>query len=460
MNFLRPGTEPRPYAANSTGRLRGTLRLGTQVRRVQVYEAVGEARAISADLNRAIRDYLRDNLQDSASFVVFSLFMVGKSPDRTKPIVMLVSDDKRVRTEAFRMIKEDSAIMEDFPGFALGHMALSAEYENLRPLGSPANPTTVNPDSTSFFVPDETVDVLVREPIASRVRRLAAYSQGGTIIGVAVAEGVFTYKGRYFLHSARHSLLPAQQAQSARTLPLTTASDTSEDEGECEIMGLSDDEEEEDELVDITSRGSASPVESGWGSAFDRLSVSQTLDTEYQDSHLGLQSRIETPKILPEAETARSNTPWTKVGHVALSSALLDSAFVQIDTSLVGDMVTLRFKALESYHDYIETAPSDTAIYTSTPNNTIDGTLSGTPSFVRLPGSKIFQEVYTAMLNRPLVPGDCGSWIKNAMTGKFFGHVIAGSPKTGLVLLIPASRVFAGALDALSACDSADSADV
>jgi hypothetical protein len=152
MNFLRPGTEPRPYASNSTGQLRGTLRLGTQVRRVQVYEAVGEARAIFIDtLNRAIRDYLCDNydmLQDSASFLVFSLFMVGKSPDRTKPIVMLVSDDKQVRTQAFRMIK-DSAIMKDFPGFALGHMELSAEYGNLRSLGSQANPTTVDPDSTA-----------------------------------------------------------------------------------------------------------------------------------------------------------------------------------------------------------------------------------------------------------------------------------------------------------------------
>ncbi|KAK0754949.1 hypothetical protein B0T18DRAFT_425247 [Schizothecium vesticola] len=333
MNFLRRGTEPRPYAANSTGQLRGTLRLGTQVRRVQVYEAVGEARAIFIDrLNRAIRDHLRDNLQASANFLVFSLFMVGKSPDRTKPIVMLVSDDKQIRTEAFRMIK-DSAIMKDFPGFGLGHMELTAEYENLRPLGSQANPTTVGPDSISFFAPGKKVDVFAGQPSAS-----------------------------------------------------------GEDEGECEIIGLSDDEEEEDELVDITSRGSASPI----------------------------------------------------------------------DTSLGGDMAKLRREALplESYHHYIETAPSDTAIKTSTPNGIIRGTLSGTPSFVRLPGSKIFQEVYTAMLNRPLVPGDCGSWVKNAITGKLFGHVIAGSSKTGLVLLMPASRLFAGALDALSACDSADGVDV
>lgn len=394
--------------------------------------------------------------------MVFSLFMVGRSRDRTKPIVMLVSDNKQVRTEAFRAIK-DSGIMKDFPGFDLGHMGLDAEYENFRRLGSQANPTTVDPDSTSFLFPDETVDVFAGEQSAPGARRLAVYFEDGTT-SCAVAEHVFSYRGRHFLHSAHHFLLPPQQAQSVHTLSRTTASDADDDEDECEIMGLSDDEEEdEDELVAIASRGSTSPVESGSEGAFDSVSASQTLDTaldtEGEDAHMSeLQSRLETPKTLTEAKTPHTNTTWTKVEHVVLSSAFLDSAFVRIDNSLVWDMAKPRYGPLplESYHHYTETAPCDTAIKTYTPNSTIGGTLSGTPSFVRLPGSKIFQEVYIARLNRPLVPGDCGSWVKNAITGKIFGHVIAGSPKTGLVLLMPASRLFAAALDALSACDGAD----
>lgn len=56
--------------------------------------------------------------------------MIGKSLDRTKPVVMFVSDDKQVRVQAFRMIKQ-SGIIKDYPGFGLGEMKLKAEFENL-----------------------------------------------------------------------------------------------------------------------------------------------------------------------------------------------------------------------------------------------------------------------------------------------------------------------------------------
>lgn len=75
-----------------------------------MYEAVGEAIAIFTDkLAIAIRDQFHDNLRDTAGLVVFSLFMVGKSPDRTKPLAMLVSNNKQFRTEAFRAIKDSAS---------------------------------------------------------------------------------------------------------------------------------------------------------------------------------------------------------------------------------------------------------------------------------------------------------------------------------------------------------------
>lgn len=52
-----------------------------------------------------IKTCLEQCLPESNSFVGFSLFMVGKVPEKTKPTIMIVSDDKRRRKEAFQVIK-------------------------------------------------------------------------------------------------------------------------------------------------------------------------------------------------------------------------------------------------------------------------------------------------------------------------------------------------------------------
>jgi hypothetical protein len=267
------------------------------------------------------------------------------------------------------------------------------------------------------------------------------------------------------LHSVDHFLQLARIEQDVSISHRSLASEGSEDDSECEVMGLSDDEEEDDGCVDATSRGSATPILSDSESTSDSLleSEAQEVSTSLfgsfndQDIHISaLQSRLEMVSGQPSFDAPSNSGRPARIGQVALRSALLDSTFVRIDmtnTDATGlDISQLRNAAipLESYREHIETVPSDTAIKTSTPNGTIAGMLSGTPSFVRLPGSKVFQEVYVAMLEKPLLPGDCGSWIKNAVSRKLFGHVIAGSPTTGLVLLIPAAKVFGEALAAFS----------
>ena len=472
MNFIQRRPKPRPYAANSTGRSRGTLNLGSRIGRVQIYEAIGEAREIFDKLSEAIVTHLNENnskLQDSACFVDLSLFMMGKSPDRTKPVVMFVSNDKVVRKEAFGMIKR-SGIMDDYPAFGLGEMELKAEFENLQFLGSQAKSTSVgavDPRPT-FVAPEELVEVLATKtgPLAGRRLKVNIQNGSTTNTNLAAAGGVVSYKGSYMLHSVDHFLQPVRIEEDVSIRDQSLASDGSEDDSECEVIGFSDDEDEDDGCVDVTSRGSATPILSDSESASDSLLESEAQEDAAfsfgsfndQDIHVSeLQSRLEIVSGQPSFDEPSNGGRSTRIGRVALRSALLDSTFVRIDITnpdATGVNVSqLRNVAipLESYREHIETMPSDTEIQTSTPNGAIAGTLSGTPSFVRLPGSKVFQEVYVAKLEKSLFPGDCGSWIKNAVSGKLFGHVIAGSPTTGLVLLIPAVKVFGEALAAFSA---------
>ncbi|KAI8954794.1 hypothetical protein F4801DRAFT_450329 [Xylaria longipes] len=55
--------------------------------------------------------------------------MVGKLPEKTKPTIMVVSDDKPRRKAAFQIVKSKN-ILTTYPGFELGHCSVAAEFED------------------------------------------------------------------------------------------------------------------------------------------------------------------------------------------------------------------------------------------------------------------------------------------------------------------------------------------
>ncbi|KAK3369316.1 hypothetical protein B0T24DRAFT_668814 [Lasiosphaeria ovina] len=467
MDFIHRKPQTWPYAANSAGRARGTLNI-SRIGRVEVCEATGPAREDFVRASQEIIAYLNDNsgnLHDSASIVGLSLFMMGKSVARMKPVIMFVSEDKKARVEAYRMIKK-STILDGYPGFGLGEMELKAEFENLLPLASsppsPASSLIVETASTSFITPLELAEVFTSSADSLNGSRLEA-SLGGepmTRPSTAVGGGIVSFNGALMLHSVGHFLRQAQPSRDIGVQQFSPSPDASDDE--CEVTGLSDSDDDDDgDLIEIASLSSSAGSE--------RSITPILLHGAYpnQDSDLSaLQSRLETLEVSSRQLPLTSGSKvLLGIGEVALISALLDSSLTEIDISAVEaagvDVSELRSTAipLESYLEHVETAPSDTGITALTPSGAIGGMLSGTPSFARLPGSKMFSQVYTAKLDRPLLPGDCGSWVRNAVTKKLFGHVIAGSTTTGLVLLMPAANVFSQALEALSSQETTTSTD-
>jgi len=472
MKIIQRDLKPRPYAANSTGRARGLLSLGIGFGRVRLYDAIGPAREIFTNqIGPDIVAHLNNTtvkLPGSAEFVDLSLFMVGKvgkSPERTKPMVIFVSNDKQARKAAIRTIKQ-GGIIEKYPGFCLGEMPLKAEFEDLRPLGSQLEPIVTSKPGSAFSTLGPWMEIFAGDTESPHIWRLEMASQHEhTANGSSgTAGGMVCYKGSYFLHGSEHILRPPQSGRNSMGQSQPLGSDGDEDE--CELWGWSDDDEEDnDEMVDITSCGSASPLVDDRQSTCESSSESQgkgdlvfSYDTfeDRDDAHVSaLRPPVSTPVAcehpspLPPPE-GRTGTPLG-VGKVVLRSTLLDSVLVRVSPSQSHGFPELQSAAitLESYREHVELAPADAAVRATTLRGTIGGTLSGTPSFVQVPGSEVFQEVYVGMLNQPLVPGDCGSWVKNAVTGKLFGHVIAGSPTTGLVFLMPAIKVFAEALAAL-----------
>ncbi|KAK4448502.1 hypothetical protein QBC34DRAFT_406784 [Podospora aff. communis PSN243] len=439
-----------PYATGSTGRLRGSLPLGALGLRVQVYEAVGEARKSFIDLSKDIVNYLDANASEarrSGSYVGLSLFMVGRSPERTKPMVMIVSEDKNARLEAFRLVKK-SGIHTKYPGFEIGHMPLKAEFENLQPLGGAAGPSQARavPSILEYEPGEIEFGADVFSPVTdlrTEGRRLRAWLGGRATNEKpqsATAGGFVEFNGEFYIHTVAHLLRP------------TTPAATSAQDEEWDGTGLSDFEEDgDDDLVQVTSRGSLTPEgsvasESGMNSddgSFDSASPKHSIASPTAFGSEATQSpgehRDHGSNNIPESEAV------VRIGSVSLVSHAHDSVFIHLNTIIPGLSQSRMLKnaiQIEDFTEEIETAPADTAVWTTIPNGVVAGTLTGTPSYFRLPHATTFQQVYIARMEKPLGPGDCGSWIRNAATGKLFGHVVAGSSTTGLAIIMPAINTF------------------
>ena len=89
----------------------------------------------------------------------------------------------------------------------------------------------------------------------------------------------------------------------------------------------------------------------------------------------------------------------------------------------------------------VAATPEEAKIKAVSKSRQLTGFLSGTPSFLRLPGTKTFQEVWTIRLNESLNKGDCGAMVVGEHNGKIYGHIVVGSPSSSSAYILPASRL-------------------
>jgi hypothetical protein len=99
----------------------------------------------------------------------------------------------------------------------------------------------------------------------------------------------------------------------------------------------------------------------------------------------------------------------------------------------------------------------------------ISGVMSQSPTFMKMPYSKSFQEMWTVRLNENICgslqdvlffpplksltdtpgPGDSGAWVIHPSTGNFYGHIVAGCPGSGIAYVTPAKHIVRDIRDTL-----------
>lgn len=395
------------------------------------WEATSEALSLfESQLKPAIISFLREHsekAQESGSYLSIPLFMIGKRPEKTKPTVMFISDDKEARKEAFDLVKE-SGIMAKYPGYELGHSG----FEKLIALAGSPIPV--------FSTPGESVG-------SRQVFHFSA-ADAAQNTRIVAAGNVVSYRGKYMYLTVDHSL------DSSHPASPTTAAENTNEGIDCEITGLGDFDDDDDDndegddsnLMHVTSRASISVASESGGSERDSsVSGNSSEGTLDAPSYFSPTSGTgpEPLGLIPLMESCIA------VGSTIIRSKELDYALVELGSGV--DSAAMHEHAIPlDDASRIESGPRDAAVVTTTPDGRIvRGALSSSPYHVRLPGRKNFIGAYAVRFSRPLNPGDCGSLVIDVDTGRVFGHVFAGSPTDGLTAIMPASLVFGDAVTLL-----------
>ncbi|KAK8044408.1 hypothetical protein PG993_004432 [Apiospora rasikravindrae] len=410
QRLRRSETGKWPYAADSTGPYRGLLK-----QKYPCWVATGPARdRFTTEISDQLIFLLRNSLQESSSFMTLTLFMVGKVPQKTNPTIMVVSDDKARRKEAFEKIKA-SRILADYPGFELGHCEVAAEHEDLRQLGTGGSPgihisSDEQPESLlacadTFGIPNSCFDGLPRPP----------------------------------------------------SLPDDRAFDKSGSESDdCEITGLDgwDSDTDDEMLSSVTSHGSITSSSAG---------------SDNEERLLGRKTSHQSPpSITTVPEEAFEQVPGTfepssakgkgtavhslcvTLGPVMFLDAELDLVLIRVPIKSPEHEESLKripnVKPLnphryrdEDFWDREGAAGSSVTVLTAS-KGPISGKQSSMPFYTRLPGAHDFQMLHAFHLDIPLGAGDSGSWVVGGNDQELIGFVVAGSPKTGLCLVCPAKE--------------------
>jgi hypothetical protein len=265
----------------------------------------------------------------------------------------------------------------------------------------------------------------------------------------ATVGGVIRHQSLYFAITVAHAL------DGSDTYTRTKANERIPFEFEL------DDDYKDTEDIEIRSTGSASPESRDLGSSTTSLTRTSSASSEATEESVtpssasgmirgsGFQEHKSANSSMTAVATSSSNSKdeLRSLGDYLISSTsgprpTLDYCLVEINQSEIHKLFKVEERPLA--RSIARNGPRDVNVMAMTGfGGNLKGRLSGTPSFLMLPGSNSAQEVWSVRHNGELVSGDCGAWVVDAAgNGELFGHIVGGSPDLGVAYIIPACYVF------------------
>ncbi|KAL6719215.1 Protein png1 [Lecanora helva] len=385
---------------------------------LQCWRVVGPAFKIMTKLSEQIQDLLYGHeellqyCEPKPSMLSFHSCMTGPCVEFAQPTIIFCSRSKRQRASAQDLFKK-SKILDDYPG-------IKTETSHTIPVETSAEQAFDEVYSDASLQAILTKDGPWQPcgaPIAFEHGRLATLG------------GVLVIDGDYYGMTAQHARRECSDSE-----------DSSDSDSDTEV----------DEFVNMTSRGSISDCsEAGINTDWSESGPGDSLSDDVHEPPL----QIEDQSMLSSLEPIQR--PWSlanrQISRLPINCVQndLDYEVFPLDEPHSQHPNSMNLPACgKASLNLIE--PSgvmrdlvETEIWAVTgTTGSVKGTLIQAPSYIKMPYSRTFQEMWAVKLDRSTMQGDCGSWVVEASTGKICGHIVAGCPQTGIAYIVPAYKVF------------------
>lgn len=374
---------------------------------------------------------------DSA-MVLMDIFMIGESTEASVPYIMFSCPNtcKRARIEAMNLVRR-SGLLKEFPGVKVFHWEFPPHIpdpeftigDHLR-LTSTSHNEHDSPDEFSCGNSGDrtTLEIYLSATCNGKVD--ASTTQKSTV-GAIVRFGEAVL---YF--TAAHMLLPERDTITQRQ-PRDGDPDGLD---QCDSDYFSEDDsayesEDDDESIEATRKGQSIP-----SSPVQDMAIHQLESSCQNPSRKHGRGLFDTPTQNDESRAVPPppGAPHFTNGEVFFKSheldfALLDLSGLEVSPCEIPELKDTTVSAIR--------AGSTKVVARAGSRRDLQGQMSGRPSYIRFPHGDTYQEVYPVCFSADVRVGDSGTVVRDAGTGKIYGHIVVASIASRTALIVPATKV-------------------
>ncbi|KAH8586937.1 hypothetical protein B0O99DRAFT_41432 [Bisporella sp. PMI_857] len=379
--------------------------------------------------SKAINSLLEDRFEHlgaGGSDLMVEMFMIGRKPASSSPTILFSCESKTCRQNAMGLVQK-KGILADHPG------VLMAECSRL------PKPLALDKEPDLPLLPP---GVYLNGPLRSFGTSVLIYTEEGKLPRKSTIGGFITIGHELFGVTAAHVFFPAMEEDSS-------------DDKDLEFAFFGDEpydsQDDEEELVELTSQASMS-------SGSSQSPGMDESEYNFQGSVTSSSDSTFNERIQPARHTAvidiDGKKTAVKLGELFVSTETgksLDWALVKIRASSSTPQAThllhqsnIMWAEKLIYPSCIENATSDVKVLILTGlDGIVEGTLSAVTSFTINSKAHTFQSLLTVRrLVGKFSDGDCGSWVFDMETGDVYGHVVSGYPGTETAYIVPSLQIF------------------